>query len=243
MFIAKVSIFPKNERGLTESKISCKNEVDILSHNDINCLIIVAEQVKHTRSAAEERLIRVAVITVSDRAFQGIYKDESGPKVAAAFPKDMYEVIITKVVPDEVKAIANEIVNCVDNEHADVVVTTGGAGCSARDVTPDATASVIHREVVGFSEVIRLANRDKNPNLILSRGVSGIRNQSVIINLPGNPENARMAIESVLPAIPHCIKTVRQQRPARKHGTASHSSVLHTQKGSAHSGSKAKSSK
>jgi molybdopterin adenylyltransferase len=203
----------------------------------------VSEQVKHTRSATEERPIRVAVITVSDRAYQGIYKDESGPKVAAAFPKDIYEVVITKIVPDEVKAIANEIINCVDNEHVDVVVTTGGAGCSLRDVTPDATASVLHREVIGFSEVIRLANRDKNPNLILSRGVSGIRNQSVIINLPGNPENARLAVESVLPAIPHCIKTVRQQRPAKKVGSTTSGPTLHGQKSGTHLSSKTKSAK
>ncbi len=204
----------------------------------------MSEQVKHTRSATEERPIRVAVITVSDRAYQGIYKDESGPKVAAAFPKDLYEVVITKIVPDEIKAIANEIINCVDNEHVDVVVTTGGAGCSARDVTPDATASVLHREVIGFSEVIRLANRDKNPNLILSRGVSGIRNQSVIINLPGNPENARLAVESVLPAIPHCIKTVRQQRPIKKVGSTTPGPTLHGQKsGTPLGGSKTKSAK
>ncbi len=203
----------------------------------------MSEQVKHTRSATEERPIRVAVITVSDRAYQGIYKDESGPKVAAAFPKDLYEVVITKIVPDEIKAIANEIINCVDNEHVDVVVTTGGAGCSARDVTPDATASVLHREVIGFSEVIRLANRDKNPNLILSRGVSGIRNQSVIINLPGNPENARLAVESVLPAIPHCIKTVRQQRPIKKVGSTTHGPTLHGQKSGTPLGSKTKSAK
>ncbi|MCS7012950.1 MAG: MogA/MoaB family molybdenum cofactor biosynthesis protein [Chloroherpetonaceae bacterium] len=207
-------------------------------------LTTVAEQVKHTRSAAEERLIRVAVITVSDRAYQGIYKDESGPKVAAAFPKDQYEVVITKIVPDEIKAIADEIINCVDKEHVDVVVTTGGAGCSARDVTPDATAAVIHREVIGFSEVIRLANRDKNPNLILSRGVSGIRNQSVIINLPGNPENARLAVESVLPAIPHCIKTMRQQKPLKRVGSTPHGHISQTgQKGSASSGAKTKQTK
>jgi len=200
----------------------------------------VSEQVKRTRSATEERPVRVAVITVSDRAYQGIYKDESGPKVAAAFPKDLYEVVITKIVPDEIKAIANEIINCVDNERVDVVVTTGGAGCSARDVTPDATASVLHREVIGFSEVIRLANRDKNPNLILSRGVSGIRNQSVIINLPGNPENALLAIESVLPAIPHCIKTVRQQRPSKRASSTTSGSTLHGQKSGTHLSSKTK---
>jgi molybdopterin adenylyltransferase len=175
----------------------------------------VADQPK-PRGETEQRLIRVAVITVSDRAYQGIYKDESGPKVVAAFPKDLYEVVIAKIVPDEVRAISSELARCADVERVDVVVTTGGAGCSIRDVTPEATAAVIQREIIGFSEVIRLANRDKNPNAILSRGLSGIRNQTVIINLPGNPENAKMAIESVLSAIPHCIKTIRQQRPMKR---------------------------
>ncbi|MFQ3599268.1 MAG: MogA/MoaB family molybdenum cofactor biosynthesis protein [Chloroherpetonaceae bacterium] len=169
-------------------------------------------------STQEKRPIRVAIITVSDRAYQGIYKDESGPKVAATFPAEQYDVVATKIVPDEIVAISNEIVRCVEMERVDVVVTTGGTGCSIRDVTPEATRNVIQREVVGISEVIRLANREKNPNMILSRGVSGIRNQTLVFNLPGNPENARMALESVLAALPHCIKTMRQQRPMRRHG-------------------------
>lgn len=169
-------------------------------------------------SAQDKRPIRVAVITVSDRAYQGIYKDESGPKVAATFPAEQYDVVVTKIVPDEIPAISNEIVRCVEEERVDVVVTTGGTGCSIRDVTPEATRNVIQREVVGISEVIRLANREKNPNMILSRGVSGIRNQTLVFNLPGNPENACMALESVLAALPHCIKTMRQQRPMKKSG-------------------------
>lgn len=169
-------------------------------------------------STQEKRLIRVAIITVSDRAYQGIYKDESGPKVAATFPIDQYDVVATRIVPDEIFAISNEIVRCVEMERVDVVVTTGGVGCSMRDVTPEATRNVIQREVIGISEVIRLANREKNPNMILSRGVSGIRNQTLVFNLPGNPENARIALESVLAALPHCIKTMRQQRPMRKSG-------------------------
>ncbi len=169
-------------------------------------------------STQEKRLIRVAIITVSDRAYQGIYKDESGPIVAATFPTEQYDVAVTKIVPDEIFAISNEIIRCVEMERVDIVVTTGGTGCSMRDVTPEATRNVIQREVVGISEVIRLANREKNPNMILSRGVSGIRNQTLVFNLPGNPENARMALESVLTALPHCIKTMRQQRPMRRTG-------------------------
>ncbi len=169
-------------------------------------------------STQEKRPIRVAIITVSDRAYQGIYKDESGPKVAATFPSEQYDVVVTKIVPDEIFAISNEIVRCVETERVDVVVTTGGTGCSTRDVTPEATRNVIQREVIGISEVIRLANREKNPNMILSRGISGIRNQTLVINLPGNPENARMALESVLAALPHCIKTMRQQRPMKRTG-------------------------
>lgn len=111
-----------------------------------------------TKTTQEKRLIRVAVITVSDRAYQGIYKDESGPKVAATFPSDQYDVVVKRIVPDEVFAISNEIVQCVNSERVNVVVTTGGTGCSARDVTPEATRNVIQREVVGISEVIRLAN-------------------------------------------------------------------------------------
>jgi len=172
--------------------------------------------VPQTHSTQEKRLIRVAIITVSDRAYQGIYKDESGPIVAATFPSEQYDVVATKIVPDEIFAISNEIVRCVEMESVDVVVTTGGTGCSMRDVTPEATRNVIQREVVGISEVIRLANREKNPNMILSRGVSGIRNQTLVFNLPGNPENARMALESVLAALPHCIKTMRQQRPMKR---------------------------
>ncbi len=172
--------------------------------------------VPQSSSTQEKRLIRVAVITVSDRAYQGIYKDESGPKVAATFPSEQYEVVVMKIVPDEIFAISSEIIRCVETERVDVVVTVGGTGCSMRDVTPEATRNVIQREVVGISEVIRLANRDKNPNMILSRGVSGIRNQTLVFNLPGNPENARMGLESVLDALPHCIKTMRQQRPMKK---------------------------
>jgi molybdopterin adenylyltransferase len=95
-----------------------------------------------------------------------------------------------------------------------VVVTVGGAGCSARDMTPDATESVIEKDVPGIADAIRL--KTQNPKFLLSRGVSGIRKETLILNLPGNPESARIAIDLVIEAIPHCIKTIQTQKPRKK---------------------------
>jgi molybdopterin adenylyltransferase len=171
--------------------------------------------VSESTVASFKRPIRVGIITVSDRAFQGIYKDETGPKVAAVFT-DIYEVAVQRIVSDDHQAIAREIITCVDIERLDVVVTVGGTGCSIRDVTPEATMEVITRIVPGISETIRMATREKNPNIILSRGVSGMREQTLIFNLSGNPENAKMALESVLSALPHFVKTIHQQKPLKK---------------------------
>lgn len=181
----------------------------------------VATKLAGGQKPLEVRKINVAVVTVSDRAYQGIYKDESGPKVAAAFPADLYHVAIEKIVPDEINAIASELIRCTDIERMDVVVTTGGTGCSPRDITPEATEKVLHKQVVGFSDAIRLVNREKNPNAILSRGLSGLRHRTLIVNLPGSPDSAKMAVETILPAIPHCIKTMRQQRTAGFSGKGS----------------------
>ncbi|ACF13050.1 molybdenum cofactor synthesis domain protein [Chloroherpeton thalassium ATCC 35110] len=162
------------------------------------------------------RKITVAIITVSDLAFEGIYKDESGPIVANVFPEDVYDIISKTIVADELNGIMNELIRCSDEEHADVIVTVGGSGCSSRDVTPDATAKVIEKEVPGISDVIRIANWQNYPKMIYSRGMSGVRNDSLIVNLPGNPEGARIAIETIVGSIPNCIKTLQTQKPRKK---------------------------
>lgn len=158
--------------------------------------------------------ITVAVVTVSDLAYQGIYKDESGPKVVDAFSPDTYDVVSRSIVPDDLEEIKAELLRFADNEHVDVIVTVGGAGCSSRDMTPDATAFVIEKEVPGIADAIRL--RTQNPKFLLSRGISGIRKETLILNLPGNPESARIAIDTVIEAIPHCIKTIQTQKPRKK---------------------------
>lgn len=158
--------------------------------------------------------ITVAVVTVSDLAYQGIYKDESGPKVVDAFSSETYDIVSRSIVPDDLEDIKNELLRFADNEHVDVIVTIGGAGCSSRDMTPDATASVIEKEVPGIADAIR--QKPQNPKFLLSRGISGIRKETLILNLPGNPESARIAIDTVIDAIPHCIKTIQTQKPRKK---------------------------
>jgi len=162
------------------------------------------------------RKIKVAIITVSDLAFEGIYKDESGPIVAKVFPNDVYDIVSKTIVADEINGITNELLRCADEERVDVIVTVGGSGCSSRDVTPDATAKVIDKEVPGISDVIRIANWETYPKMIYSRGMSGVRNDSLIINVPGSPEGARIAMETVVGSIPHCIKTLQTQKPRKK---------------------------
>ena len=173
---------------------------------------------------AINRKISVAIITVSDLAFEGLYKDESGPIVANVFTEDVYDVVSKTIVADEINGIMNELLRCADEARVDVIMTVGGSGCSSRDVTPDATAKVIEKEVPGISELIRMMNWERYPKMIYSRGISGIRKESLIINVPGNPEGARIATETVVGSIPHCIKTLQTQKPRKKrHGAGASS--------------------
>lgn len=162
--------------------------------------------------------ITVAVVTVSDLAYQGIYKDESGPRVVEAFSPDIYDVVTKSIVPDDSEEIKSALLRFSDDERVDVIVTVGGAGCSSRDMTPDATAAVIEKEVPGIADAIRL--KAQNPKFLISRGISGIRKETLILNLPGNPESARIAIDIVIDAIPHCIKTIQTQKPRKKRATS-----------------------
>jgi molybdopterin adenylyltransferase len=168
------------------------------------------------RKPLSAKKITVAIVTISDRAYQGIYKDKSGPAVAEAFDAETYDIVETKIISDNPQMISDELIRLADRQKVDVIVTTGSTGCSTRDVAPEATTKILHKVVPGIAETIRLANRDKNPNLILSRGTSGLRNNTLIINLPGNPESAKLSIETILPAVPHCIKTMQSQKPMFK---------------------------
>lgn len=147
------------------------------------------------------------VICVSDRCSKGICEDKSGPLISEILSETgkTAEYII---VPDEAEKISKAIIYLCDEVKADIVFTTGGTGFAPRDVTPEATKSVIEREAPGISEAIRQKSMMITPKAMLSRAVSGLRGSSLIINLPGSPKAVRESLEVVLPVLPHAVETL-----------------------------------
>ncbi len=151
---------------------------------------------------------RAAIVTVSDKGSRGLREDTSGPALAELL-EGAYDIEAMVIVPDEAEVIAATIVRLIDESGIDLVVTTGGTGLTKRDVTPEATRSIIHRDLPGFSEIMRSESYKITPHGIISRGVSGIRNESIIINLPGSPKAAVECLGFVLKAIPHALAKVK----------------------------------
>ncbi len=151
---------------------------------------------------------KAIVITVSDKGFRGERVDTSGPALAALLQKD-YDVRDVVIVPDEMEMIAAAIKREIDENSVDLVVTTGGTGVSKRDVTPEATRMVIDRDLPGFAEIMRSESYKITPHGIISRGICGIRNESIIINLPGSEKAAIENLGFVLRAIPHALSKIK----------------------------------
>ena len=152
-------------------------------------------------------MIKIGVVTVSDRANAGVYEDISGKAIISTLNdylisewEDVY-----KIVPDEQEIIEETIINMVDNENCTLVVTTGGTGPAKRDVTPEATTAVCDRMMPGFGELMRAESLKFVPTAILSRQTAGLRGSSLIINLPGKPKSIRECLDAVFPAVPYCI--------------------------------------
>jgi molybdenum cofactor synthesis domain-containing protein len=151
---------------------------------------------------------KAIVITVSDKGFRGERIDTSGPALAAMLQKD-YDVRDVVIVPDEMEIITAAIKREIDQNSVDLVVTTGGTGVSKRDVTPEATRMVIDRDLPGFAEIMRSESYEITPHGIISRGICGIRNESIIINLPGSEKAAIENLGFVLKAIPHALSKIK----------------------------------
>lgn len=151
--------------------------------------------------------MKFGIICVSDRCSKGICEDKSGPLI-----KELVSHLgITKeyiIVPDEKEEIEKTLIYLSDNIKADIVFTTGGTGFAPRDVTPEATLSVIERNAPGIAEAIRMKSLEITPKAMLSRAVSGIRGQTLIINLPGSPKAVKESIEVILPVLSHAVETL-----------------------------------
>ena len=165
--------------------------------------------------------LKVAVLTVSDRASGGVYEDLSGPAVAdAAREVIACEITQTEVVPDDREAIAVMLRAWADADDIDVILTTGGTGFTPRDVTPEATRDVIEREAPGLAEAMRAASRKITPFAMLSRAVCGIRGQTLIINLPGSPKAAVENLTVIAEVLPHAVALLRGE--STRHASHSH---------------------
>jgi molybdopterin adenylyltransferase len=150
--------------------------------------------------------MRVAVLTVSDRVARGERRDISGPALRERLEQALHRVVEMALVPDEPPEIEAVLRRWADAGDVDLVLTTGGTGIAPRDRTPEATLEVCERTVPGIAEVMRHAGLSKTPHSMLSRGVAGVRGQTLIVNLPGSPRAAVECLESILPALPHAVE-------------------------------------
>ena len=154
-------------------------------------------------------MIKVAIITVSDKGAQGQREDISGKTIENLLKKVKAQVVWYTIVPDELGLIKTTLIEAIEMYDADLVLTTGGTGLAQRDVTPEATRAVIEKSVPGISEIIRMESFKKTPHAILSRAIAGIRGKSIIINLPGSPKGVRESLNVILEALPHGIALLK----------------------------------
>ena len=156
-------------------------------------------------------LLKVGLVSASDRASSGVYKDEGIPAL-----KDWLAAVIVspalhfeeRLIPDDQKTIENTLKELVDVKGCHLVLTTGGTGPAPRDVTPEATLAVAEKEMPGFGEQMRAVSLKYVPTAILSRQVAVIRRQALIINLPGQPKAIKETLDGVFAAVPYCIDLI-----------------------------------
>lgn len=154
-------------------------------------------------------LFKVGILTASDKGYLGQREDKSGKVIEEVMTNNGYDVAYYKILPDEREMISKELIKMCDILKLDLILTTGGTGFSPRDWTPEATLDVIHRETPGISEAMRYYSLKITPKAMLSRGVSGIRNNSLIINLPGSPKAVRENLECIFPALKHGLEILK----------------------------------
>jgi len=153
-------------------------------------------------------MIRIGIINVSDRASQGIYEDIPGKEIVKTLNEYLHTPWekVYSVIPDEQDIIEMTLIEMADVKNCHLIITSGGTGPAKRDVTPEATEAVCDKMMPGFGELMRMESLKYVPTAILSRQTAGIRNNTLIVNLPGKPKAIRQCLDAIFPAIPYCIE-------------------------------------
>lgn len=162
-------------------------------------------------------IIRIGILTVSDRSARGERPDASGPALERVLEGKNWLVPRKEILPDDLETLRDLLASWADAGDLDVILTTGGTGFSPRDVTPEATSAVIERVAPGLAESMRAASLQVTPHAMLSRAVAGIRAYTLIVNLPGSPKAAVENLQTILPVLEHAVQLLRDD-PAAEAG-------------------------
>jgi len=163
---------------------------------------------------------KIGIVTISDRASRGEYEDKSGPAIEAWLNEVVSSdwVADKRVIEDGIASVEACLKDLCDNEEVDLVLTTGGTGPSPRDLTPEAMALVIEKELLGFGELMRKVSLEQVPTAILSRQTAGTRGKTLIINVPGKPSAIDVCLSAVFPAVPYCLDLIGAGRIETENG-------------------------
>lgn len=160
----------------------------------------------HHQGSKEQKVIKAAILTMSDKGSRGEREDLSGPAIKEIIEPYGYEVTEYKIIPDDFDIICKELKRIADEEIANIVFTTGGTGFSERDVTPEATRAVCYRAVPGIPEAIRAYSMTVTKRAMLSRATAGIRKHTLVINMPGSPKAVRESLEFIIGELRHGVE-------------------------------------
>ena len=160
--------------------------------------------------------MRIAILTISDACSRGERKDESGDVIASWISNRKATLAARKLIPDENVEIVRALTSWCDNDEADLVITTGGTGLSPRDVTPEATRIVIEREAPGIAEELRRHGMASTKYSMISRGVAGVRNRTLIVNLPGSPKGVEDGLKVIDQIADHAVKLIRGEATSHR---------------------------
>ena len=162
-------------------------------------------------------MLNIGILTISDKGWRGERQDESGKAIRDGLSLLNASVVKYEIVPDEADVIAGKLIEWADEGSVDIILTTGGTGLSVRDVTPEATLSIMDKVTPGFTEAMRTETFKTSPHAILSRAVAGIRGKCLIINLPGSPKGVRECLGVILPALPHAVEIIKGEVTEHSH--------------------------